>query len=76
MKYLVDQITEALKKGEISVPLRGYFFEMLGIEKKEGFEKIFAFPSPYGDIFLKLRRIMKIDQLTLFPSPYGDIFLK
>ena len=36
-----------------------------------------TFPSPYGDIFLKLKGdFAKQNAQWLFPSPYGDIFLK
>ena len=37
------------------------------------------FPSPYGDIFLKLYHVgcgVAVTVTTGFPSPYGDIFLK
>ena len=35
------------------------------------------FPSPYGDIFLKLTMIaFTVADEKKFPSPYGDIFLK
>ena len=36
----------------VSVPLRGYFFEMN--EVRIEFDYVLSFPSPYGDIFLKL----------------------
>ena len=36
----------------------------------------YMFPSPYGDIFLKLTSIGTSVPLIAFPSPYGDIFLK
>ena len=59
----------------VSVPLRGYFFE---IEMNELVDMITElFPSPYGDIFLKCVTVNGAAVwVDWFPSPYGDIFLK
>ena len=67
----------SLGSSGVSVPLRGYFFEILaGLEVDLATRR--AFPSPYGDIFLKCgnRKGEERWQRQVFPSPYGDIFLK
>ena len=59
----------------VSVPLRGYFFEMHGLSAYRGSRSVF--PSPYGDIFLKFTALARgYVSRRRFPSPYGDIFLK
>ena len=44
------------KSQQVSVPLRGYFFEMEEPQMANLFN-VKPFPSPYGDIFLKCDRL-------------------
>ena len=59
----------------VSVPLRGYGFEIFMDEMlTAGYE---LFPSPCGDMVLKFRRVLLIRPLKFrFPSPCGDMVLK
>ena len=43
----------------ISVPLRGYFFEILTVQGSDITPRL-QIPSPYGDIFLKFCRLSRL----------------
>ena len=59
----------------VSVPLRGYGFE---IDARRTISEFRAkFPSPCGDMVLKLRtKGVVVMRLKMFPSPCGDMVLK
>ena len=60
----------------VSVPLRGYGFEIARTFKCS-VKKEVKFPSPYGDMVLKfLKRVGSEREGRKFPSPYGDMVLK
>ena len=58
----------------VSVPLRGYGFEMLVYEYEGHY--YWEFPSPCGDVVLKLCRDSGLCRASTFPSPCGDVVLK
>ena len=63
-----------IQKVLVSVPLRGYGFEIM--KKLMNEEIVAAFPSPYGDMVLKFLCSHGWEPVVLFPSPYGDMVLK
>ena len=60
---------------EVSVPLRGYGFE---IPWDDGKNAVLVFPSPCGDMVLKSPTVERAAQVVerQFPSPCGDVVLK
>ena len=74
LKYDTDR--GGLSRDEVSVPLRGYGFEI--IAALSGCRGPFSFPSPCGDMVLKSACVALLQLVygTEFPSPCGDMVLK
>ena len=59
-----------------AVPLRGYGFEIVDVNK--AWVDFNEFPSPYGDVVLKYCTVLMfhVKHKEEFPSPCGDVVLK
>ena len=71
-----ERFTEHGLHRTVSVPLRGYGFEM-PTQNKSSLYYVYGFPSPCGDMVLKSPLIRKeLVVYCAFPSPCGDMVLK
>ena len=75
LKFLI-QMQDTTADCEVSVPLRGYGFE-IRCTQSEKLLFMLLFPSPCGDMVLKFAVEFFLDkERGLFPSPCGDMVLK